>query len=160
MARRKKEVQQTGSALLTRQEAAEYLGVSAQTLAIWKTTGRYALPVVKVGRLCKYKRTDLDRFLKGRTEGDVSASDQVHERANVGTKVTGDSSEREVFAKQLVEFAEVQLVERPDQKALDSVTAGATPTLEIIFPGGIKLRLNPSCPLSFLSSVIAALEDR
>ena len=92
--------------------------------------------------------------------GDESAGDRSHARTNVGTKVTGVSSEREVLAKQLVEFAEVQLVERPDQKALDSVTAAATPALEIIFPGGIKLRLNPSCPLNFLSSVIAALEDR
>ncbi len=38
------------SLLLSRKEAAAYLGVAEQTLAIWKTTGRYSLPVVKIGR--------------------------------------------------------------------------------------------------------------
>lgn len=54
-------------ALLSRKEAAVYLGVSEQTLAIWKSTGRYALPVVKVGRLAKYRRSDLDGFLERNT---------------------------------------------------------------------------------------------
>lgn len=43
------------SALLTRREAAVYLGVSEQTLAIWKCTGRYNLPYIKIGRLVKYE---------------------------------------------------------------------------------------------------------
>ncbi|MBA3858317.1 MAG: DNA-binding protein [Cyanobacteria bacterium PR.3.49] len=51
------------SALLTRREAAVYLGVSEQTLAIWKCTGRYNLPYIKIGRLVKYKLTDLDAFI-------------------------------------------------------------------------------------------------
>ena len=41
--------------LLTRKEAAEYLGVKELTLALWKSTKRYDLPVVKVGRLAKYR---------------------------------------------------------------------------------------------------------
>jgi excisionase family DNA binding protein len=53
--------------LLSRKEAAAYLGVTEQTLAIWKCTKRYALPVVKVGRLVRYKRTDLDAFITKRT---------------------------------------------------------------------------------------------
>jgi len=52
------------SELLTRREAAAYLGVSEQTLAIWKCTGRYNLPYVKIGRLVKYKRADLDAFIQ------------------------------------------------------------------------------------------------
>lgn len=43
------------SELLSRSEAARYLGVTSQTLAIWKTTQRYNLPVVKIGRLAKYR---------------------------------------------------------------------------------------------------------
>ncbi len=54
------------SALLTRKEAAAYLGVSQQTLAIWKSTGRYGLPVIKIGSLAKYKQTDLDAFIASR----------------------------------------------------------------------------------------------
>lgn len=50
--------------LLTRREAAAYLGVSEQTLAIWKCTGRYNLPYLKVGRLVKYEVADLEAFLK------------------------------------------------------------------------------------------------
>ena len=49
--------------LLSRKEAATYLGVSEQTLAIWKCTKRYNLPFVKIGRLVKYRRADLDDFI-------------------------------------------------------------------------------------------------
>lgn len=55
------------SELMTRPEAARYLGISTQTLAIWLSTGRYELPVVKVGRLAKYRKADLDHFLRNRT---------------------------------------------------------------------------------------------
>lgn len=51
------------TALLTRKEAADYLGVKAQTLACWACVGRYRLPFVKVGRLVKYRQADLDRFI-------------------------------------------------------------------------------------------------
>jgi len=47
------------SDLLTRREAAAYLGIKPQTLAVWKCTKRYGLPVVKVGRLAKYRKSDL-----------------------------------------------------------------------------------------------------
>jgi excisionase family DNA binding protein len=50
-------------ALISRREAARYLGVSETTLAIWKCTGRYSLPFVKIGRLVKYRKIDLDRFI-------------------------------------------------------------------------------------------------
>lgn len=55
--------------LLSRQEAAEYLGVAEQTLAVWKCTGRYDLPYVKIGKLVKYKKVDLDRFIDGTKHG-------------------------------------------------------------------------------------------
>ena len=57
------------SDLLTRAQAAEYLGVKEQTLAVWSTTGRYNLPVVKVGRLVRYRLRDLEAFLASRTVG-------------------------------------------------------------------------------------------
>lgn len=53
------------SPLLSRKEAAAYLGVAEQTLAIWKSAGRYNLPVIKIGRLAKYRLTDLDAFIAG-----------------------------------------------------------------------------------------------
>jgi len=51
------------SSLLSRKEAAIYLGLSEQTLAIWKCTKRYDLPFVKIGRLIKYRKSDLDKFI-------------------------------------------------------------------------------------------------
>jgi len=55
--------------LLTRPEAAEYLGVTPQTLAAWQVTGRYSLPLVKVGRSVRYRLSDLERWLASRTRG-------------------------------------------------------------------------------------------
>ncbi|MFO0868447.1 MAG: hypothetical protein U0935_05820 [Pirellulales bacterium] len=34
--------------LLTREQAAEYLGIKPQALAVWATTRRYDLPFIKV----------------------------------------------------------------------------------------------------------------
>ena len=51
------------SELLSRAEAAAYLGVAKQTLAIWACTKRYELNYVKIGRLVKYRRADLDKFI-------------------------------------------------------------------------------------------------
>ena len=56
-------VARSRSQLLTRREAAAYLGVSEQTLAMWKCTGRYSLAYVKIGRLVKYRLSDLDAFI-------------------------------------------------------------------------------------------------
>ncbi|MGD7037276.1 helix-turn-helix domain-containing protein [Methylotuvimicrobium buryatense] len=55
--------------LFSRSEAAIYLGVSTKTLAIWASTRRYDLPMVKIGRLAKYKKADLDAFITRRTQG-------------------------------------------------------------------------------------------
>ena len=55
------------SNLLTNEEAAEYLGVASNSLAVWRTTKRYAIPYVKVGRLVKYRLTDLEAFIESRT---------------------------------------------------------------------------------------------
>lgn len=53
--------------LLTRQKAAELLGIKPQTLGIWHSTGRYEIPVVHVGRSVRYRRSDLERWLASRT---------------------------------------------------------------------------------------------
>ena len=53
--------------LLTRDEAAKYLGISPRTLAVWACVKRYQLPYVKMGRLAKYRRSVLDDFIERRT---------------------------------------------------------------------------------------------
>lgn len=56
-----------GIVWMTRQEAADYLGVRAQTLAVWASTHRYNLRFFKVGaKSVRYKRSDLDAFLESR----------------------------------------------------------------------------------------------
>ena len=55
------------SQLMTPVEAAEYLGVSANSLETWRCTNRYALKYVKVGGRVKYRQSDLDAFLAART---------------------------------------------------------------------------------------------
>ena len=49
--------------LLSRDEAAEFLGVKPQTLACWASNKRYDLPLVKIGRLAKYRLADLEAFV-------------------------------------------------------------------------------------------------
>ena len=53
--------------LLSRNEAAAFLGVKPNTLAVWATNKRYALPYVKVGSLVRYRRSDLEHFIERRT---------------------------------------------------------------------------------------------
>lgn len=48
-------------------QAAAALGVKTSTLAVWRSTGRYNLPYRKVGRLVRYRLTDLAEFLERRT---------------------------------------------------------------------------------------------
>jgi len=57
------------SDLITREQAAEYLGVTPCTLAVWACTKRYNLSFVKIGRLVKYRRSELDAFIARRTIG-------------------------------------------------------------------------------------------
>lgn len=50
--------------LMTRKQAAEYLGMSPATLAQWASTKKYDLPYYKIGIMVRYKKSDLDAFLK------------------------------------------------------------------------------------------------
>jgi len=54
---------------MSRAEAAQYLGVGAGTLAAWASKGRYGLRFLKIGRLVKYRQSDLDAWLATRAQG-------------------------------------------------------------------------------------------
>jgi hypothetical protein len=62
--------QQQHEALLTPEQASSLLGVALQTLAIWRSTGRYDLPYVKIGRKVLYKQEHIKAFIERRTRGD------------------------------------------------------------------------------------------
>ena len=52
--------------LISPDEAAKFLGVSAGTLAVWRSNGRYRLPFYKVGHLVKYRTSDLSVWVSSR----------------------------------------------------------------------------------------------
>jgi predicted DNA-binding transcriptional regulator AlpA len=49
--------------------AAAVLGVKPSTLANWRTTGRYRLPFLKMGRLVRYRTSDLAEWIASRRQG-------------------------------------------------------------------------------------------
>ena len=52
--------------LLNDEQAAAALSVKPGTLSVWRCTGRYNLPFVKVGRLVRYRAGDLAAWLDKR----------------------------------------------------------------------------------------------
>ena len=54
--------------LLTPDETAERLGVLTKTLDVWRCTQRYNLPYVKVGRLVRYRESDIEAFIESRLQ--------------------------------------------------------------------------------------------
>lgn len=63
-----------GAKLLDDKQAAEYLSVSPGTLSVWRSTGRYALKFIKVGRAVRYRITDLDEWLEARVRANGATS--------------------------------------------------------------------------------------
>lgn len=63
--------------LLGRAEVAKLLGVSVGTLNSWATTGRVSLPYIKVGKLAKYRESDIEQFVAERVvrhSGDIAGT--------------------------------------------------------------------------------------
>jgi excisionase family DNA binding protein len=55
--------------LLTNEQAAAVLGVSPHTLNVWRSCGRYSLPFLRIGKLIRYRRADLDAWMDSRRHG-------------------------------------------------------------------------------------------
>ena len=64
---------QAGFDLIDCQETAEILGISKSALEAWRTTGRYKLPFIKVGRNVRYRRSDVLQWLDSRTRAGSTA---------------------------------------------------------------------------------------
>lgn len=53
--------------LLTAEQVSDRLGVTEQTLAHWRSSGRVTLPFVSVSRRCvRYRLEDVERFISDR----------------------------------------------------------------------------------------------
>ena len=50
-------------------QTSEVLGVTSGTLNLWRSTGRYCLPYIKMGHLIRYQIDDLSAFIIRRTMG-------------------------------------------------------------------------------------------
>ncbi len=55
------------SPLFDEKAAADFLQLAPGTLSVWRSTGRYKVPFVKVGHLVRYRRADLETWLESRT---------------------------------------------------------------------------------------------
>jgi len=64
--------------LLTGDEAAKILDVTPGTLQVWRSTGRYTLPFVKVGRNVRYVQSNLIDWLRERTRLNEVPSSNAH----------------------------------------------------------------------------------
>lgn len=53
--------------LLTPRQVAEILGVTVETLNVWRATKRYNLPYTKIGHLVRYRSQDVEAFIQERT---------------------------------------------------------------------------------------------
>jgi len=59
----------TEKALMTREEAAKYLGLTVATLAAWATETPARIAMIKMGSRVMYKKTDLDAFIESSRVG-------------------------------------------------------------------------------------------
>ena len=64
--------------LLTDDEAAKILDVKCGTLQVWRSTGRYQLHFVKVGRNVRYVKSNLIDWLRERTRLNEVPSSNAH----------------------------------------------------------------------------------
>jgi hypothetical protein len=61
------DIVQVSKELLDDKATADVLDVTTGTLSVWRSTGRYALPFLKVGRKVRYRHSDLLAWLEKRT---------------------------------------------------------------------------------------------
>ena len=52
--------------LLDERAAAAHLSVSPGTLSVWRSTGRYGIPFLKIGRSVRYRLADLEAWIESR----------------------------------------------------------------------------------------------
>lgn len=61
------EIAQHERDLLDEKAAADFLDLKPGTLSVWRSTGRYSIPFVKIGHLVRYRRSALEAWLESRT---------------------------------------------------------------------------------------------
>ena len=54
--------------LVDEKTAAKHIDVAPGTLSVWRSTGRYRLPFLKIGSKVRYRLSDLDTWLATRVQ--------------------------------------------------------------------------------------------
>lgn len=54
--------------LLNPKAVSQLLGITEDTLAVWRCNKTYNLPYIKIGRSVKYKQSDIDSFIESRRQ--------------------------------------------------------------------------------------------
>jgi predicted DNA-binding transcriptional regulator AlpA len=67
--------QRLEASLVSDEEAARILGQAKRTLSIWRSTGRYNLPYVKLGRRVYYRISDIEAFIARRVRNGHNGAD-------------------------------------------------------------------------------------
>lgn len=57
--------------LLNQAEAAKYLGTTVGTLNAWRHYGKQKIPYVKWGNRIRYRRDDLDAWIRANSENQI-----------------------------------------------------------------------------------------
>jgi predicted DNA-binding transcriptional regulator AlpA len=52
--------------MLNEKQTAAYLDLAPGTLAVWRSSGRYSLPFLKIGRKVRYHLSDLENWIASR----------------------------------------------------------------------------------------------
>jgi hypothetical protein len=63
--------------LLDRRQAAEMLRVAPSTLAVWDCTRRYDHKPIKIDKLVRYRKSDLDKFIFNDNQAKTSPSHRI-----------------------------------------------------------------------------------
>lgn len=86
--------------MLTRKEAAEFLEVRENTMAIWAITKRYDIPMYKVGKYIKYKLSDLQKFKEGILVSDDTAI-KIREKSKTPRKTDDTAPQKKSQKKKI-----------------------------------------------------------
>jgi predicted DNA-binding transcriptional regulator AlpA len=74
--------------LLTEQNVADTYHIAKETLQQWRHHRRYKLPFIKIGRLVRYRQSDVEAFVASRTVTDIEPRHFVQARKSRKARVS------------------------------------------------------------------------
>lgn len=107
-----------------REEAAKYLGLGVSTLACWASTGRQELPYSKMGRMVRYRKEDLDKFMeKGIQKKEVEVIDPKPSNISTPKETSQEAKDLVIVSEALLNLK--KLIENHNK--LDACNSILTP---------------------------------